>query len=222
MNQVKNHFDRLASSYDGYKIRQSYYYGNLVKLIAQLSGGLEKGEVLDLGCGTGQILKSLKPRYGLGVDFSEEMVKIAGAGAGDNLNFTAADISTFRPARNFDLIICSDVMEHLDDFKPLLKKVSEYPGRPKIILTWPNPRWFLIMRVLEFLKMKMPEGRLYSNHLEQVTETAQNLGFSIISRGYSLLLPSKALGLGDFINRQHQKGFLYRWGLIQYLVLDKK
>ncbi|MBI4726466.1 hypothetical protein HY768_04440 [candidate division TA06 bacterium] len=100
--------------------------------------------------------------------------------------------------------------------------MSEYPGRPKMILTWPNPRWFLILRALEFLKLKMPEGRLYPNYLEPVSAAAQNSGFSIVSQGYRLLLPSKVFGLGDLINRLHQKGFLYRWGLIQYLVLDKK
>jgi len=222
MNRVKEHFDRLASSYDGYKVRQSYYYCNLVKLISQLSGGLDKKAVLDLGCGTGLILKSLKPRYGLGVDLSDEMIRIAGSGAGTGLNFLAADISTFRPSRNFDLIICSDVLEHLDDYKPLLRNLSGYSGRPRIIITWPNPRWFPVMRILEFLKLKMPEGKLYTSYLERVSAAAQDHGFAIAGRGYRLLSPSKVSGLGDLINWLHQKGFLYRWGLIQYLVLDKK
>jgi SAM-dependent methyltransferase len=222
MNRAREHFDRLASSYDGYKARQSYYYGNLIKLLSQLSGGLDKGAVLDLGCGTGQVVKRLKPSHGLGVDLSDGMVKIAGAGAGENLNFLAADIITFRPDRSFDLVICSDVLEHMEDYRPLLKNLSGYPGQPRIILTWPNPRWFLIMRILEFLKLKMPEGKLYPNYLEQVSAFARQAGFAISGRGYALLLPSRVFGLGDLINRLHQKGFLQRWGLIQYLVLNKE
>jgi SAM-dependent methyltransferase len=219
---VKGHFDRLAFAYDGFKARQSYYYGNLIKLITQLSGGLEKGEVLDLGCGTGQVLKRLKPRQGLGVDLSDGMVKIAGEGAGDNLRFLTADIITFIPDRNFDLVICSDVLEHLEDYRPLLKNLSGYPGRPRIVLTWPNPRWFLIMRILEFLKLKMPEGKLYASYLERVSAFARNLGFTIAGRGYRLLLPSRVFGLGDLINSLHREGFLHRWGLIQYLVINKE
>ncbi len=33
--------------------------------------------VLELGCGTGQLLNALKPSYGLGVDLSQNMLNIA-------------------------------------------------------------------------------------------------------------------------------------------------
>ena len=37
----------------------------------------EKSNILELGCGNGQLLASLKPNYGLGIDFSKKLVKEA-------------------------------------------------------------------------------------------------------------------------------------------------
>ena len=32
----------------------------------------EKSNILELGCGNGHLLSSLKPNYGLGIDFSKK------------------------------------------------------------------------------------------------------------------------------------------------------
>ena len=37
----------------------------------------EKSNILELGCGNGHLLASLKPNYGLGIDFSNKLVKEA-------------------------------------------------------------------------------------------------------------------------------------------------
>ncbi|MAH88847.1 MAG: hypothetical protein CMJ06_02205 [Pelagibacterales bacterium] len=37
----------------------------------------EKSNILELGCGNGQLLSSLKPEYGLGIDFSKKFIKEA-------------------------------------------------------------------------------------------------------------------------------------------------
>ena len=51
----------------------------------------EKSNILELGCGNGHLLASLKPNYGLGIDFSKKLVKEAKK-KHDRLNFFEADI----------------------------------------------------------------------------------------------------------------------------------
>ena len=75
MNKITEHFDKIAKDYDYYKSKSWYYYENLKKLYRGLIPP-EKA-LLDIGCATGDILISLKPRYGLGIDISPEMIKIA-------------------------------------------------------------------------------------------------------------------------------------------------
>src|ERR1035438_9552720 len=72
---VQNHFNSLAAEYETWKQKASYYYGYVM---AGLQAIIPPGKrVLELGCGTGAILDSLKPSYGVGIDLSPEMVTVA-------------------------------------------------------------------------------------------------------------------------------------------------
>src|ERR1700751_498634 len=51
----------------------------------------EGARVLELGCGTGDLLAALKPAFGVGVDFSTEMIREARA-AHPDLTFLVGDI----------------------------------------------------------------------------------------------------------------------------------
>ena len=63
----------------------------------------EKSNILELGCGNGHLLSSLKPNYGLGVDFSKKLVKEAKARY-RGLNFIEADIENLPASLDLSLI----------------------------------------------------------------------------------------------------------------------
>jgi len=73
--KVKMHFNEIAKDYDFWKKKNRYYYEQL-KDFYQENIPRDKS-VLELGCGTGEILDCVKPAHGVGCDISEEMVKIA-------------------------------------------------------------------------------------------------------------------------------------------------
>src|SRR5581483_12457338 len=69
--------DELAPQRDEWIARNAYYYEEDIKYSQFLvRPGLR---VLDLGCGTGDLLASLRPSRGVGVDFSAAMVAQAAA-----------------------------------------------------------------------------------------------------------------------------------------------
>ncbi|HTY08131.1 MAG TPA: class I SAM-dependent methyltransferase [Candidatus Edwardsbacteria bacterium] len=221
MKSVARHFEQLAPRYDRLKRRQAFYNEQLEHLAASLAGDVTAGSVLDLGCSTGRILRSLELRSGLGVDISPAMIELASRGAPPQLAFRQADVMAFVPDRAFDAVICCDVIEHLPDYRALLERLRQYPGNPRIVLTWPNPRWFPAMRVGELLRLKTPEGRLFGRSLRTVARTAVECGLRVVRSGYRLLLPVPVPWLTDTLNHWHRRGLLRRWGLIQYLVLSK-
>jgi len=68
---IQSHFDQIAFSYDEYKRRNWYYYQRLKTL---LQGLIPPGKrVLEVGCGTGDVLASLAPSFGVGIDVSKNM-----------------------------------------------------------------------------------------------------------------------------------------------------
>lgn len=109
---------------------------------------IREGEsVLDLGCGYGAVARSIAERCGArvtGMDFSTENVGLAEAmvereGLGDRLRIVEGDITkerAFGPGgeEHFDVVVLSNVLEHLADRERLL---SQY-------MRWYTPRAILI------------------------------------------------------------------------------
>ena len=70
-------FDRLAPQRARWKARNRYYYQEIERLArAVIPPG---ASVLELGCGTGDLLAALRPSLGVGVDLSGGMVRQARA-----------------------------------------------------------------------------------------------------------------------------------------------
>ena len=80
--------------------------------------------VLELGCGTGNLLAQLKPSYGLGVDFSPRMIEVAKRNHRD-LEFVVGDVedASFISELEgpFDYIVLSDTIGYLDDIERVFR-----------------------------------------------------------------------------------------------------
>ena len=89
---LADHFDGLASGWDGYRARNTYYHGteNLLFRTYVRPGAA----VLELGCATGDLLASVQPAYGVGVDLSPRMLEEARRKHPD-LTFLEADAIFF-------------------------------------------------------------------------------------------------------------------------------
>src|SRR5215471_4598965 len=78
----------------------------------------ESAHVLELGCGTGDLLAALKPSFGVGVDFSAGMIAQARK-AHPELTFLVGDIEDAAFVRSlpgpFDAIVVVDTLGALDD-----------------------------------------------------------------------------------------------------------
>ncbi|MBR6812561.1 MAG: class I SAM-dependent methyltransferase [Oscillospiraceae bacterium] len=97
--------------------------------------GITPKSCIDLACGTG-ILCEIMHRFGAetwGMDFSEGMIAIAREGSKD-IHYDVADMITYRPEKQFDLVTCTgDALNHipeLSDLKKIFENVYAYtaPG----------------------------------------------------------------------------------------------
>lgn len=97
--------------------------------------GLHFRSAMDLGCGTG-ILCDILQRSGIeawGTDLSESMIRVARENF-PQLHFEVADMSVYRPDRQFDLVTCTgDALNHILDLasvEAIFRNVYSYlaPG----------------------------------------------------------------------------------------------
>lgn len=87
--------------------------------------------VIDIGCGAGEILKELKKSnyfsYNTnfsGYDINKDIIEYANKNTDENINFYSDNYFECELYKKSDLIICADVYEHIDDYMGFLKKLS--------------------------------------------------------------------------------------------------
>ena len=104
-------FDHYAAEVDHWHRTNAGYHDTV--------GGLARfyippgARVLEVGSGNGDLLATLKPSYGVGLDISSEMVRVA-AQKYPNLTFLHMPAERLElPGEKFDYIILSDLLGYL-------------------------------------------------------------------------------------------------------------
>lgn len=111
--------------------------------------------VLDVGCGEGFILNKLKSenigKYWQGIDYAKEAIEI-GRKIHPDLNLKQGSIySSGFNDNSFDLVICTEVLEHLEDTKKALKEVLRI-SKKYVLLSVPNEPLFLLSNFTQWGK----------------------------------------------------------------------
>lgn len=140
----------------------------------------KSGSVLDVGCGNGIISLQLgKEGYAVhGIDMSDKSIGNAKQkNPFTNVTFSVMDAETMRASgQRYDAIVCSEVLEHLNQPGALLKQLLEILNDNGILLvTVPNgkgPRESLVTK--PFLKLRKKNNWAWRS----VIQVKKTLGYS--------------------------------------------
>lgn len=137
------------------RLRHSYY-DDLYSFIRQ---HVVKGSrVLDLGCGDGSLLASLRPQLGVGIDISQELID-EGSRRFPELKLICGDITelTLDP-EPFDYIVVSNTLGYLDDVQGFLAGISKYAHpSTRLIFTHYNFVWEPVLKLAQRVRLKRTE-----------------------------------------------------------------
>lgn len=224
INATRRHWDQQAESYDAAKQRNDVYYRTLKACFARAVPTEFRGRVLEVGCGTGQILASLNPREGLGIDLSPRMIDIARRQFHDrpSLRFEVLPATRSGAVGDglFDTVISGDMLEHVDDWRAAVSAmVAACAPGGLIVVATPNPMWTLPLWILEKLRLKMPEGPHRFVRTRDIAEHLRSLGCTVTACETHLLLPLELAGLGPAMSGIAQRlPLTNRLGVIQMVV----
>ena len=195
--------DRLATERNRWVARNAYYYEEDRRYMRFL---VDEGLcVLELGCGTGQLLDALKPSRGVGIDISSGMIEIAQADYPD-LEFHVGDVED--PAvlagldGPFDVIVLSDTIGSLEDCETTLASLHDLCHRDtRLIIAYYAKSWEPLLRLAESMGGKMPQKEQNWLWTDDIASLVWLADFEIIKQDWRQLVPKRLLGLGRLINR---------------------
>jgi len=195
---IKIYFDSTAKKRDKWKRRNYYYHKLLEKYYSFL---IPKGcRVLEVGCGTGDLLNAVQPGYGAGIDFSGEIIKIAKEKY-PGLNFIVSDAEKFELQEKFDYIMISDLTGFLWDVQEVFKNLKKVCGdKTRIIITSYNYLWEPVLRLTELLGLKEKQPLQNWLSMKDFTGLLELEGFDIVKTDRKILLPKRIPVLNFIFN----------------------
>ncbi len=162
--------------------------------------------VLDLGCGSGifTIYSAERNSSAIGMDGSEEMLKICRQRKANaetyNVDFIQSNINDLQQnlTEKFDLIICSSVLEYLDDLEGSLRSISSSLNENGLLIfSMPNRQSFY--RKLESVIFKLTGRPKYYEYVKNVC-TLREMESKLKDHGFNLL-ESNYFGEAPFLSK---------------------
>ena len=119
----------------------------ILDLIGTLLEKEDLSSLLDAGCGEGIVANMISEKYPMlkvtGIDGAKEAVKYANSKY-SNIEVLEDNIYDLSLDDNsFDIVICSEVIEHLNEYPIAIKELLRV-AKSKIIITVPNEPWFCL------------------------------------------------------------------------------
>ena len=130
--------------YDDYwsRTEDQRVYGPMARhtrrLIRSILSGLYYRSVVDIGCGEGTLLRNLfgdrNDMRKVGTDLSPLAVDMASR-KNPGIEFKTLDLVNDALPERFDLVICSEVIEHIPDDQAAIRNLAEMTGKYLVITT---------------------------------------------------------------------------------------
>lgn len=195
----RQHFwSRIAAHPLG--LMSSYYHQCLEQTYCHLIPSGAK--VLEIGCGSGDLLNSLKPGIGIGVDFCSSVIYLAKERY-PALTFYQGDAHDFDiPHQSFDYIIVSELVNDLWDAQLFLEHIKRYcHPQTRIIFNFYSHLWNIPLRIARswgFARPLLSQNWLTKHDMQNLLEIS---GYQDLRGWRECILPVKIPGISNWVNR---------------------
>ena len=213
-----SHWDKVAEKRN--ILNLSAYYHKRLQIVMQFIVP-PRQKVLEIGCGRGDLLASLQPSYGLGVDFSSAMVNQAKK-RHPVLHFIQADAHELNINTEFDFVILSDLLNDLWDVQTVLQRITSFTSpRSRIIINSYSRLWELPLSIARKLRLGKPN--LYQNWLtlEDIAGLLSLANFEIVRHWEEIIWPVRTPVIDYLFNRFVVKLWPFPWLALSHIIVAK-
>ena len=196
--ELRAFFDDFAREEPRWRRRNRTYH-RLLEQITRFHVP-EGARVLEIGSGTGDLLASLEPSVGVGVDVSAEMVELARA-RHPGLRFEQAAGEELELGETFDYVVLSDLLPFVHDLIALFDRIAEHSHeRTRIVINTYSRLWRPVIRLAERLRLKPRKPIRNWVAPIDIRNLLELSGLEVVSDERRLLLPKRLPPLTLFLN----------------------
>ncbi len=164
--------------------RHKYFYDLIVRYLKFLIP--EGSSVLEIGCGSGNILATLKPKRGIGIDADANNVKLAKEHY-SHLEFHHQSAESFKSDEKFDYIVMVNCIGTFKDIQAAFEMLRKNCHRDtRIVICHYSFIWNPLLKLVEALRLKSKE------EIENWVSPVDVINFLEIS-GYDVIQHSKKI-----------------------------
>ncbi|MCX7728604.1 MAG: bifunctional class I SAM-dependent methyltransferase/glycosyltransferase family 2 protein [Bacteroidia bacterium] len=207
---IKTYFDELASKKKPRAIN-AYYWNEITRYIEYFTH--EDDRVLEIGCGSGDLLAKIKGKHKTGIDFSEKQIQWAKEKyAHTGIEFIVMDANNIQLNEKYDLIIISNLIGFTEDIQKVFEQLHKVcHERTKIIVQYYNSFWEPFIKLAELLRIKRKtpvQNWLTSSDVNNLLYIS---GFEVYRNSRQTLFPFYIPFISAFLNKLVAKLPLIRY-----------
>lgn len=208
-----DYFTELAPKRRRQRKSNAYYWNSITRYIDYFSQ--EEASVLEIGCGTGELLNDITAGRKTGIDFCPAMIDEAKKQF-PNLDLQVMSAEDITLEGTYDLIILSNLIGYVDDVQAVFSQLHKvcHP-RTKIVVNYYNFLWEPVLKFSEKigLKAKTPTQNWLTR--QDMNNLLYLAGFDVYRNSRRMLLPSNIPVVSWLFNK-----YLARLPLFRLLCLD--
>ncbi len=193
------YFNKVAETRIATRKKHAYYWNEITEFIDYFSH--ETLSVLEVGCGTGDLLHQVKGKRKVGIDFSPVMIE-RGKAEYPELDLRLMSAENIELDEKFDLIILSNLIGFVDDVQAIFEQLHKVSHQnTKIIVTYYNHFWEPLLKLAEKLglKTKTPNQNWLTQH--DINNLLMLGGFDVYRETRRMIFPVYIPLISPFFNK---------------------
>ncbi|SHF73783.1 Methyltransferase domain-containing protein [Mariniphaga anaerophila] len=212
---LKDYFNKAAATRIKYRRSKSYYWDSITRYVDFFID--DESSVLEIGCGTGELLNKIKGKEKTGIDFSEKMIEEAQKQFPE-IKFVCCPAESIELDKKFDVVVLSNVIGYLVDIQQVFEEIHKVcHAETKIVITYYNIFWEPLIKFAEFIGIKKRGPKQSWISRKDLANLLYLAGFETYKQNSSMLFPFYVPLLSSFLNKFLSRLPVFNWfALNQY------
>jgi ubiquinone/menaquinone biosynthesis C-methylase UbiE len=186
-NENLSYFEGIAPGQRAYRNKHKYYWNEITQYCDYFAH--KDINILEIGCGAGELIGQIKGARKTGIDFSPKMIEEAKKQF-PSVDFRVMDAENLELNEKYDLIIISNLIGYVSDVEAVLMQIQKAcHENTKVIVSYYNYLWHPLLSFAEMLglKKKTPQQNWLSRH--DVKNLLYLAGFDVYRTSMRMLIP---------------------------------